>query len=255
MRILVFPGAHNLPLWVMREEKTFSLDLIAVRSRDEQMARMTMGQGDVVMTAPDNLWLADAPNLSPFMRATVGPLWLVQGPDWDSRRRFGADNPHSGYALLAYRWMELQKEPPGSYDVLALGGTPARFQALVRGEVDRAVLAEPYTAWAISRGFLGIARVDEGFPTLVAACPRERSADAEMEDFCAAYHAAIDRMVAKGKNYVDFLLRLKGSGWGNERGSVAASFWDEYRMQTHRNEPLNLEPWRELVWRYRGKIH
>ncbi|CAH2904318.1 MAG: hypothetical protein PCALPYG08_7314 [uncultured Paraburkholderia sp.] len=74
LKVSVFPGAANLPLWLMD-----CCDISYTKSRDEQIHAVQSGLADVIHTAPDNLLLDDAKGLVPFMKGSAGPLVLVKG--------------------------------------------------------------------------------------------------------------------------------------------------------------------------------
>ena len=55
IRVMTFPGAHNLPLYLMD-----NLEIIYTKSRNEQIAAIQNGDVDIIHTSPDNLRLEDA---------------------------------------------------------------------------------------------------------------------------------------------------------------------------------------------------
>lgn len=186
VRVMVFPGAHNLPLWLMD-----GLEIHYTKSRDEQIEAIQEGHIDVIHTSPDNLFLADANGLSPFLSGTVGPLDLVttqnhlrrDNQSQDDRPQslqaqiLAVDNPNSGFGRLAYRWLR-EHAPDVQYQILSVGGTPQRFQALKTGQATMAVMHPPFTQFCMDAGYTLLGRIDTGYPTLCGAC-RVKSMDTD----------------------------------------------------------------------------
>ncbi|MDI3316283.1 MAG: methyltransferase domain-containing protein [Bacillota bacterium] len=193
LRALVFPGAQNLPLWRMAEEGRVELRLTA--SRQEQIERIAAGEVEVIHTAPGNLEQPDArrAGLRAFMGGSAGPLFLVAGPRWPGRRRLAVDDPGSGFAPLAYRWLARAGLPEESR--LAVGGTGRRWEALQAGEADLAVLHPPFSEWAEQAGFRLLARLDEG-RTLVGASRPDVPEEA-LRAYVRAYRRALAGLMAE----------------------------------------------------------
>lgn len=205
-KVMVFPGAHNLPLWLMRD-----IEMVYTRSRDEQIAAIQEGQIDVVHTAPDNLFLPDADGLVPFLSGTVGPLDLVTRGD-DDPCVLGVDNPHSGFGRLAYRWLK-EHRPTLNYDVLSVGGTLARFTALNEKRVTMAVMHPPFTQYCEQQGYEILGRIDVGFPTLVGVCRSSWMENPAMQDYRFRYREAVDRLAgSEGKDLTLEILRRQLGG-------------------------------------------
>lgn len=164
IRIMVFPGAQNLPLWLMN-----SVQIEYTKSRDQQIAAIQNGKVDVIHTSPDNLSLPDATGLQPFLAGTVGPLELVTVQNAKARQILAVDNPHSGFGRLAYKWLR-ENRPDLAYDVISVGGTPQRFESLKTGQATLAVMHPPFTEFCKQAGYMVMGRIDLGYPTLCAAC-------------------------------------------------------------------------------------
>lgn len=191
IRVMVFPGAHNLPLWLMN-----SVEIEYTKSRDQQIAAIQDGTVDVIHTSPDNLSLSDAAGLQPFLAGTVGPLELVTIQDANERQILAVDNPHSGFGRLAYKWLR-EHRPELAYDVISVGGTPQRFESLKTGQATLAVMHPPFTEFCKQAGYTVMGRVDLGYPTLCAACREDMTQTQAVESY--------------RQEYADVLQQLAGS--------------------------------------------
>lgn len=192
IRVMVFPGAHNLPLWAMTNP---DIQFITCASRDEQIAAIQTRQVDVIHTAPDNLRLPDAVGLVPFLAGSVGPLHLVRAYP-DDPARLGVDNPESGFGLLAVRWLQTEM-PRCQFGVIAVGGTRERYHALREGTVTMAVMHPPFTEWCQDHGDEILGRVDApGTPTLVGVCQGDQLQQPWVETYRECYRQALARLAA-----------------------------------------------------------
>ena len=198
-KVMVFPGAHNLPLWFMND-----IEITYTKSRDEQIATIQNKGVDVIHTAPDNLLLSDAEGLTPFLAGSVGPLHLVQSGN-ASHMTLGVDNPNSGYGRLAYKWLR-ENRPELEYSVVPLGGTPARFAALKDGLVSIAVMHPPFTQYCEQLGYHTLGRIDSGFTTLVGACKTQYVEDSFICRYREMYRLAIKQL--SGSEGYDIAVKL-----------------------------------------------
>ncbi|WDL99209.1 hypothetical protein [Alicyclobacillus sp. ALC3] len=188
IRVMVFPGAHNLPLWLMD-----SVEIKYTKSRDQQIAAIQDGEVDVIHTSPDNLSLPDATGLHPFLSGTVGPLELVTVQNAKAQHVLAVDNPHSGFGRLAYKWLR-ENRPDLSYEVVAAGGTPQRFEALKIGQATMAVMHPPFTEFCKQAGYIVMGRVDVGYPTLCAACREDMVQSDAIQNYRQAYADVLQQL-------------------------------------------------------------
>ncbi len=188
-RVMVFPGAHNLPLWLMD-----NLEISYTVSRDEQIAKIHQGDVDVVHTSPDNLFLSDAAFLVPFLAGTVGPLHLVS-TGISEKHVLAVDNPNSGFGRLAYAWLRTN-EPDVQYQVVSVGGTKQRFDALTSGRATLAVMHPPFTELCEVKGYSVLGRVDVGYPTLCGACHQGLENSQVVQAYKENYRRALERLAS-----------------------------------------------------------
>ena len=202
IRVMTFPGAHNLPLYLMD-----GIEIIYTKSRDEQIFSIVHDEVEVIHTSPDNLLLPDASDLIPFLPGTVGPLHLFKRHDNANTletQTLGVDNPHSGFAMLAYRWLRMAHLPLPQ--VVEVGGTPQRFEALKSGRVDMAVMHMPFTQMCASLGFRSMGRIDEGYPTLCGAVKGVLADAPFVVSYRRQYEQALDTL--SGPNGLELAVRI-----------------------------------------------
>lgn len=191
--VMVFPGAHNLPLWWM-EANLFSDNLIKIiptTSRDEQIASLSDGRVDFIFTAPDNLLSPDAREFCPLVVGSIGQLSLVATPQVSSLRRLAVDNPRSGYAGLAYEGMTKVGYLDKDYDIYPVGGTLQRYRAMANGDATLGLLHSPFTELAERAGWSVVHIVEETYPSLVVACRQTDLGTDRVVQFVNAYKLAL----------------------------------------------------------------
>jgi ABC-type nitrate/sulfonate/bicarbonate transport system substrate-binding protein len=117
-----------------------------VPSSPGQFSALLDGSLDAVLTSPDNVLAyrysptnplgrtADARIVSAVDRGLGLALYAVDQPAALRGGRFGVDVPGSGFAFAMYALAESVGLGRDDYDVVALGSTPKRLQALLRGE-------------------------------------------------------------------------------------------------------------------------
>ncbi|MCF8568505.1 hypothetical protein LLE49_27685 [Alicyclobacillus tolerans] len=187
IRVMVFPGAQNLPLWMMDH-----IELRYTKSRDDQIAAIQDGAVDIIHTSPDNLSLPDAQGISAFLAGTVGPLELVM-TNREEPQILAVDNPRSGFGRLAYKWLR-EHLPDMPYQVFEAGGTPQRFQALRTGQATLAVMHPPFTEFCKDAGYTILGRIDIGYPTLCGVCRTELLKTERVKTYKVSYRNVIDRL-------------------------------------------------------------
>lgn len=195
VRVMVFPGAHNLPLWLMSD-----LEIRYTKSRDEQIAAVQGCEVDVIHTSPDNLLLPDATGLTPFLAGTVGPLHLValqslDSPGLSPKQILAVDNARSGFGRLAYQWLR-NHAPDLRYEVISVGGTPQRFEALKTNQATMAVMHPPFTQFSQAAGFNVLGRIDLGYPTLCGACREDVRRTDGIETYMENYRTVLEQLAS-----------------------------------------------------------
>lgn len=146
-----------------------------VASSPEQMRALTSGEYDLIFTGPDNVlayrYLPENPLgalqkiriLASVDRGLGLALYARPGIDLTmtgERPVLGVDVPTSGFAFVAYALLEQAGLTPDDYDVVSLGSTPQRAEALLRGECDATILNAGNDIRAVGRGAVLLATVN-----------------------------------------------------------------------------------------------
>lgn len=173
LRVGVFPGGFNLPLWVAQEKgylahRGLRLELTPIPSSVFQLTHLIAGEFDIAMTAMDNVIAYDEgqgevpvrghPDLFAFMGGDNGFLRLIVNPEIrtyaDLRgKALSVDAPSTGYAFVLRKMLEANGLGPGEYSLVPAGGVLERWQALLRGEHAGTLLVTPFEVLAQPRGF------------------------------------------------------------------------------------------------------
>ncbi len=144
------------------EEEGLALEVDIAEGSRPQMEGLLAGRWDLVHTNADNVMKFRAfghPGLVIFLVLDTGIAQkLIAAPDiadWaDLRGRpVAVDAPDSGYAFVLYELLRLHGLEQGNYEVVPVGATGYRLQALQRGEVAAGLLSHHHEATAIDEGF------------------------------------------------------------------------------------------------------
>ncbi len=170
------------------------VDEVSVTSSPGQFASLEAGEFDVVVTSPDNVlayrFLANNPlgrNLPVEIICALDRglgLTLALAPTTTSvedvrGRAFGVDVAQSGFAFVGYALLERAGLVPGDYEVVALGSTPRRAQALAAGQCAATILNAGNDQRALGAGCTLVASVDVLGPYLGGVLAALKTDDAE----------------------------------------------------------------------------
>jgi ABC-type nitrate/sulfonate/bicarbonate transport system substrate-binding protein len=197
LRVSSFQGLQNLPLFVAQREGYFAaegldMQLSYTTGSAVQLAGLVRGEFELVQTAPDNVINADtrpaafglgpaeAPRIVMLMGSSVGPLSIYARPGMASVEQLrgtalGVDNPGSGFALvlrdlLLRRGLELDRD----YTFLVAGGTHARCDSLLRGDIAATILYPPFDLRAADGGCRRLASSTEAYVSYASGCTAAR---------------------------------------------------------------------------------
>lgn len=148
---------------------------VAVPSSPAQFRSMLDGEIDVSLTSPDNVvayrfspanplgLTADVRIVSAVDRGMGLGLYGRPGFEVDRLRgaRIGVDVPTSGFALAMYALTEALGVGRDEYDLVALGSTPKRLQALLAGDCDATMLNAGNELVGEEAGAVLLARVSD----------------------------------------------------------------------------------------------
>lgn len=180
IRVCSFPGPQNLPIYAALHQGYFAGERLQVAltfttGSVAQLTGLVRGEYDVVQTVPDNIvnlnTRPDAfgldPSASPqavmLLGGSIGPLSVYARRGITSAQgllgtAIGVDNPTSGYALVLRDLLTRLGLVLGhDYQVTIAGGTHARCEALLRGDIAATVLYTPFDLRASDGGCVNLA--------------------------------------------------------------------------------------------------
>jgi ABC-type nitrate/sulfonate/bicarbonate transport system substrate-binding protein len=125
-----------------------------------------VGQGEVPIKLKADLFA--------FMGTDSGSLHLVTAPDVVSveglkGRTLAVDAKTTGFAFVLYRIAALHGLKPGDYQVLSVGSSQKRLEALTQGQAQAAVMFKPVADQLASKGFHDLMPISDVFPHYQAA--------------------------------------------------------------------------------------
>lgn len=172
LKLITFPGAPNLPLFIAQDEGLFAQRNLTVEhamtpSSIFQFEQIASGRMDVAGTAFDNVvayrehqGAADLPgplDVHAFMGASQIELTLVAQPEVKSVADLAGcslamDALDTGFAFVAHAMLEHAGVDPASVTLAAVGATPQRFESVRAGDHAATLTLEPFTAMARASG-------------------------------------------------------------------------------------------------------
>lgn len=174
----VFPGGFNWGIYVAQHTGLFARNGIRMGMQETpnsvaQMTALSTGACDIAMTAIDNIVayvegqgeapIGPQPEFFAFVGSDTGFLNLVAGPDIASvaslkGKTVSVDAMTTGYAFVLLEILRRNGFGPRDYNVVKVGGTVQRWQALREGKQEATLLSTPYNILAQAAGFRQIAR-------------------------------------------------------------------------------------------------
>lgn len=217
LRVLVFPGGFNWPLWVAQDKGFFEQERLAVAitptpNSTFQMKGLIQGEFDIAMTAMDNVIAyregqgeagVDGPDLVAVMGSDAGFLRLVAAPGTggyaDLRgKTLSVDALTTGYAFVLLELLErhglvLDRD----YKTERAGGVLQRYQALLERKHAATILVAPFDVTAEAQGFQRLANATDelGHYQGVVAAARQgwaRAHEDRVRGYIRAHARAVD---------------------------------------------------------------
>ena len=205
LRVNVFPGGFNWPIFVAIEKDLFAREGIAVELQATtgsiaQMTGLAAGNFEIAMTAFDNVVayvegqgeapIGAQPEFFAFLGSDDSFLSLVTQPDIsrpaDLRgRTISVDAATTGYAFALFDMLHQAGLDEGGYTVVKVGGMAQRFDDLCRGGNTATLLSTPYDLLAQRAGLRVLARLDGPYQGNIGAA--RRSWAKSNPDLAAAY--------------------------------------------------------------------
>lgn len=173
VRLIVFPGAFNWPVWVASSRGLFAAEGVEVAVSQTpgsvfQLTGLIDGAFDLGITLVDNVVAyregqgevpAVGEDLAAFMACDtrVFPS-LITLPEVRSYadlrgRSLSVDARTTGYALVLQAMLERGGLAPGDYRIESVGGVLQRFEALLAGRQAGALFNSPFESLLQARGF------------------------------------------------------------------------------------------------------
>lgn len=174
LRVMVFPGLANLPLFAGQQTGAFtrrglSIEILNTPNSGELRNGLAQGRHQIVHAGVDNaVAMAEAGHDigiliggdSAFNAFYVKPEIRT----WSDLRgrTLIVDAPDTAYALVGYKMMEMNGLPRGSYEVRPTGGTFARYELMLRDPTAHAsMLNPPFSLLAEDNGLRRLATTTE----------------------------------------------------------------------------------------------
>jgi ABC-type nitrate/sulfonate/bicarbonate transport system substrate-binding protein len=203
LRVKVFPGAQNLPLYAAFEQGFFArrgldVDLQFTQNSMEIRDGLARGAFDIAHAAADN---------AVAMREAGPDVVIVCGCDNSMNELFVqpdvasvaqlrgktliVDAPNTAYALQAKKILKNAGVQPGEYTVKQVGGTFQRIGAMLADRANSAsTLNPPYSQQAAQGGLRSLGHVSD------LLGPYQGSAVFVMRPWAHAHHELIERYLA-----------------------------------------------------------
>jgi ABC-type nitrate/sulfonate/bicarbonate transport system substrate-binding protein len=163
LRVIVFPGGFNWPLWVGKEKGFFvaqdlDIEITPTPNSVFQMQNLAAGKFDIAFSTVDNVVayqegqgeapLAQPPDFFVFMGGQYGAVQLVARPDIRTiadlkGRKLAVDAATTGYAFVMRKLLQQAGLGESDYELERLGGTAARAEALMQGKTAATILTSP----------------------------------------------------------------------------------------------------------------
>jgi ABC-type nitrate/sulfonate/bicarbonate transport system substrate-binding protein len=167
LKLIVFRSAASLAIFVGQEKGLFEanglrVELTNTPSSTEQIRGVLAGKWDLMHTAADNVVAYvenEGADLFMFMGIGQGAPALYARPEikgfQDLRgKKVAVDALTTGYAFVLFDILERNGLKRGQdYEVVSVGGTDKRFDAMTKGEVVATLLTPPYDTRAVSMGY------------------------------------------------------------------------------------------------------
>ncbi|MBI4240433.1 MAG: ABC transporter substrate-binding protein [Candidatus Rokubacteria bacterium] len=173
LKVIVFPGGFNWPIWAAQEKGFFSRERLEVKltptpSSVFQLTNLIAGNFDIGMTAIDNVIayqegqgeapVTGTPDLFAFMGGDNGFLRLVVQPENKSYadlrgKELSVDALTTGYAFVLRKMLALGGLRDGEYTLVRAGGVLQRWEALKEKKHAGTLLITPFEIIAESQGF------------------------------------------------------------------------------------------------------
>lgn len=217
LRLIVFQGGFNLPVWAAQRQGFFarngvSVTLTPTPGSAYQISKLLEGDFDIGLTAIDNVIayqegqgeakVMDNPDLFAFMGLDNGFLSLVGGTKIKTLaelrgKTLSVDAMTTGYAFVLREIMARSGMSESEVNYVRAGGVLNRFQELLAGKHDGTLLITPFEILAGNRGHPRLAGAQDvlgAYQGLVGAARRSWAGrnEAAVIGFMRAYRSGVE---------------------------------------------------------------
>jgi ABC-type nitrate/sulfonate/bicarbonate transport system substrate-binding protein len=172
INLIGFPGTGLLPFFVGNEKGLFEARGVTVKlettpSSMYQARNLVGGKFDIACSAVDNFIayqegagevpLDRDPDLFVFMGSTQIEVSFVVRPEIESftdlrGKTLALDALTTGFAFVLYRMLDKAGLTADDYEMISVGATPLRLEAVKKGDHAGTLLIEPFTGMAKAAG-------------------------------------------------------------------------------------------------------
>jgi ABC-type nitrate/sulfonate/bicarbonate transport system substrate-binding protein len=173
VRLVVFPGGFNWPIWVAQEKGWFVREGIELQVTPTpgsvfQLTGLIEGRFDIAITLIDNIVAyregqgevpAVGPDLFAFMAAdtlvfpTLVTLPGITGYAGLRGKTLSVDALNTGYALVLKAMLECGGLGPGDYSLESVGGAQERYIAMLEKRHAGCLLNSPFEGLLRAKGY------------------------------------------------------------------------------------------------------
>ncbi len=217
----VFPGAGAVHLYHAIDSGYFQkagleANLVQVVSSDQQMAGWNDGDYDLMHTSPDHLLRGLLKRDPVALQAEgMGELAVHRRPGSPlPTDRWAVDNAQSAFAFVLRAVLaDIADSPVDDSQLVAVGGTLQRFQALPTGAVDGTTLHPPFDALAAEKGYPrlgGHLQVAPDILTGVVVAPRSTAVTRPVRAYLEVCRASTVELLTSGAPGIETALVRHG---------------------------------------------
>ena len=198
IELISFPGTGNLPFFAGAEKGIYeargvTVNLETTPSSMYQAEHLVAGKFQMACTACDNVVayqegcgeveLDREPDLFMIMGATQIEVSFVVAPEIETYedvkgKSLALDALATGFAFALYRMLDNAGLTSDDYEMVSVGSTPSRWEAVQKGEHAGTLLIEPFTGMARGAGYrvLGSTMDLDNYPGQVFTASRSWAA-------------------------------------------------------------------------------
>ena len=220
LRVILFPGAQNLPMWVAEEKGFFRDEGLAVAITPTPnsvflVKSLLDGGHDIALAAFDNVVayqeaqgevaLDPQPDFFAFAGITRGTVRLVAHPSigrvGDLKGKvLGVDAVNTGYSLALRKILrDVGGLGEGDYTLQPIGGTGLRARALMENRTVATMLTTPLDLVAEAKGYRRLAN-------LVDVGPYQSTVAFTRRSWAAAHRDAVVRFARATARSMDWIF-------------------------------------------------